>query len=167
MNAVVVYESLWGNTAAIARAIAAGIGAGTPALSTAEATADHVAGADLIVAGAPILGFRLPTEQMRDGTVTSLPSAAPKPDLSHPSMRSWLEALPPTNGGNFATFETRVKGPWGNSVKAIAKAMRAAGYRPAEPAPASMAFIVTGKYGPLREGELERARAWGRELARS
>jgi len=167
MKAVVVYESLWGNTAAIARAIAEGIGEGTPALSTAEATADRVTAADLIVAGAPILGFRLPTEQMRASTLTSLPSAAPKPDLSHPSMHEWLEALPPANGGSFATFETRVWGPWGNSVKQIAKALKTAGYRPTGSADASMAFIVTGKYGPLRDGEVERARTWGSELARS
>ena len=25
-------------------------------------------------------------------------------------------------------------------------------------------FLVTGKYGPLKAGELERARAWGAEL---
>jgi flavodoxin len=49
MKAVVVYESLWGNTASIARAIAEGIGGGTKALSTAEATPETCAGADLIV----------------------------------------------------------------------------------------------------------------------
>jgi hypothetical protein len=26
-------------------------------------------------------------------------------------------------------------------------------------------FFVTGRYGPLREGELEAARAWGADLA--
>ena len=62
MKAVVVYESLWGNTAAIARAIAEGIGPDAAALSTDEATGDALAGADLVVAGAPLLGFNLPTE---------------------------------------------------------------------------------------------------------
>lgn len=33
MKAVVVYESLWGNTKAVARAVADGIGPGTPCLS--------------------------------------------------------------------------------------------------------------------------------------
>ena len=28
-------------------------------------------------------------------------------------------------------------------------------------------FVVRGKYGPLRDGELERARAWGEELGRA
>lgn len=165
MNAIVVYESLWGNTAVIARAIAEGIGEGTGALSTGEATAEKIAGADLIVAGSPILGFTLPTESMRASMGSNLPATVSQPDLSHPSMRSWLESLPSHNG-TFATFETRVKGPWGNAVKAIAKGLTAAGLEPVASAAPSMAFIVTGKYGPLRDGELERARAWGSELAR-
>jgi flavodoxin len=38
MKAIVVYESLWGSTAAVARAIADGLGSGARALSTAETT---------------------------------------------------------------------------------------------------------------------------------
>ena len=60
MRAIVVYESHWGNTAAVARAIAEGIGAEARVLSTAEATAAVLAEAELIVAGAPLIGFRLP-----------------------------------------------------------------------------------------------------------
>ena len=51
VKAVVVYESLRGNTARIAGAIAEGIGPGARALSTSAATAAAIAGADLIVAG--------------------------------------------------------------------------------------------------------------------
>ena len=64
MKAVVVYESHWGNTAEIARAIASGIGPDTPALATDEARGAVLADADLIVAGAPVIGFRLATEAM-------------------------------------------------------------------------------------------------------
>ena len=64
MQAIVVYESHWGSTAAIARAIAAGIGPGARLLSTAEAAGDAMAGVDLIVAGAPLIGFALPSEVM-------------------------------------------------------------------------------------------------------
>ena len=39
MKAIVVYESHWGNTAAVARAIAEGIGPDAHVLSTDEATA--------------------------------------------------------------------------------------------------------------------------------
>jgi len=162
MKAVVVYESLWGNTAAIARAIAEGIGSEARALSTAEAAPDVVAGADLIVAGAPVLGFALPTEAMRTSIQTGPQYASNSGDFSHPSMRSWLAALAPGQGSG-AAFETRVRGPVpGGSVKAIARGLTDAGRTvtgKGEP------FIVTGKFGPLREGELERARAWGAELA--
>jgi len=166
MGAIVVYESLWGNTAAVAHAIAEGIGGGTVALSTAEATPERIGAADLIIAGSPILGFKLPTDAMRAGAGSSLPASVPAPDLSHPSLRSWLEGLAP-GPGRFAAFETRVKGPWGNAVKAIAKDLAASGRRPVDSSSATMAFIVTGKYGPLKEGELDRARAWGSELAKS
>lgn len=166
MKALVVYESLWGNTAAIARAIAEGIGDDALSLSTAEATSEQVASADLIVAGSPILGFTLPSESMRAGISSNLPPGVPAPDLSHPSIRSWLELLP-AGEGRFATFETRVKGPWGNAVRAIAKALAATGRTQVSSATPSMAFIVSGKYGPLRDGEIERARAWGAEIAGS
>lgn len=161
MKAVVVYESLWGNTAAVAAAVAAGLGGGAQALSTAEATGEALDGVDLLVAGAPVLGFKLPTEQMRD-SVRRNPGKAPSPpDLSHPSMRAWLEALPAGHGRS-AAFDTQVRGPFGKAAPAIAEALEQAGHRRlAEPA----GFVVAGKFGPLREGELERARAWGAELA--
>ena len=62
MKAVVVYESHWGNTAAIARAIAEGLGPGSQALSTQEASGAALADVQLVVAGAPVLGFRLPSD---------------------------------------------------------------------------------------------------------
>ena len=61
MKAIVVYESLWGNTAAVARAIAEGIGPEATAMPTDAATGGIVADADLIVAGAPVHAFNLPT----------------------------------------------------------------------------------------------------------
>lgn len=162
MKAIVVYESLWGNTAAIARAIAEGIGPEARALSTAEATAAVTAEADLIVAGAPVMAFRLPTDKIRNTLATSNDKKAPKPpDLSAPSMRSWLAALP-KGKGKAAAFDTRLK--WSPGVtSAIIKGLERAGYRTIANA---QRFIVKGTYGPLREGELERARAWGGELAK-
>lgn len=159
MKAVVVYESLWGNTAAIARAIAQGLGPGAEALSTGVATPEALRGADLVVAGAPILGFRLPTEAMRENASRE----ATPPDLSHPSMRSWLAQLPHGDGLS-AAFETRISWSPGSAAAAIDKELQAAGYARLAP-PAK--FVVKGKYGPLREGEIERARAWGADLARA
>jgi hypothetical protein len=163
MKAVVVYESLWGNTAAVAAAVAEGIGLGTRALSTAEATGAALAGVDLIVAGAPVLGFKLPSEKIRE-SIRANPGKAPlPPDLSHPPMCAWLEELP-AGHGRAAAFDTRVRGPWGSAAPAIAKSLTNAGYAVlGKP----QSFVVAGKFGPLREGELEKARLWGAELARS
>ena len=98
MKAVVVYKSLWGNTAAVARAIAEGIGPGARALTTDAADAEAITGADLVVAGAPVHAFSLPRDGMRDGLATSESKAPAPPDLSHPTLRSWLETLPPAHG---------------------------------------------------------------------
>lgn len=160
MNSVVVYESYWGNTAAIARSIAEGLGPGTLALTTDQATSDVLAGADLLVVGAPLLGFTLPTRGMR----TTLPGKtdAPTPaDVSHPSMREWLSSLP-RSSARFATFETRLKRSPGAATKKIEKGLEAVGCtRLAE----RERFLVTGTYGPLLDGEVERAREWGATLA--
>ena len=163
MKAVVVFESHWGNTAAVARAIAEGIGPDARALSTAEASGEAIAGADLIVAGAPLLGFSLPTDSMLKGLGSSTGKDPTPPDLSHPSMRSWLDALP-KGGGRAASFETRIWWSPGSAAKTILDRLGAAGYQPAAK---PQRFVVKGKYGPLRDGELERAKAWGAELARA
>jgi hypothetical protein len=162
MMVAVVYESLWGNTATVARAIAEGIGPGGRALSTAEATGEAVADADLIVAGAPVFAFHLSSDKSRED-IRRNPGKVPRPpDFSHPSLRSWLEALPPGSARS-AAFDTQVRGPFGKGAPTIAEALEGKGYtRLADP----VGFVVKGKTGPLRDGELERARAWGAELAR-
>ena len=163
MKAIVVYESLWGNTAAIARAIAEGIGPEARALSPAEATAAVTADAVLIVAGAPVMAFRLPSDQVRKSLANTKDKKAPKPpDLSHPSMRSWLAALP-KGKGRAAAFDTRFKWSPGGSASAIMRGLERVGYsKVTKP----QKFLVKGTYGPLKEGEVERARAWGGELAK-
>jgi flavorubredoxin len=163
MKAVVVYESLWGNTAAIARAIAEGIGPGTQAATTDAVPVEAIADADLIVAGAPVLAFSLPTDAMRDSVASSEVGAPRPPDLAHPSLRSWLDSLP-AGSGRCAAFETRIWWSPRGATGDIEKRMERAGYRTVAKA---QKFVVKDKYGPLREGEAERAREWGRELART
>lgn len=161
MKAVVVYESLWGNTAKVARAIAEGIGPDAQAMSTAEATPEALADVDLLIAGSPVFAFKMSNDKTRE-SIRQNPGPAPAPpDLSHPSMASWLESVPA--GHAFAAaFDTEARGPFGKAAPTIARSLEAAGYRPiGEPA----GFYVSGKYGPLREGELDRARSWGSELA--
>jgi flavorubredoxin len=163
MKAVVVYESLWGNTAAVARAIAEGIGPDTPAVTTDAVSGEMIADADLIVAGAPVLAFSLPTDAIRDNVAKSEADAPTPPDLAHPSMRSWLESLP-AGSGQCAAFETRIWWSPRGATGDIERRLEQAGYRVVAKA---HKFVVKDKYGPLREGELERASQWGAELARA
>lgn len=160
MKAWIVYESLWGNTAAIARAIAEGFGPEARAASTAEAGPEAVSGADLVVAGAPLFAFRLPTDDIRETIRKKSASFPSPPDLSHPPMRAWLDALP-AGKGRAAAFETRMWFSPGGATGAILKGLKKAGY---EPLAGSKRFRVAGMYGPLKPGELERARAWGAKL---
>jgi len=160
MKAIVVYESLWGNTAAVARAVAEGIGPGTRALSTSEATADAVAGANLIVAGSPVIGFSVPSEKMIENIRANPGSVSSPPDLSQLPMRTWLESLPQGEGCS-AAFETGIWWSPGGATRAILRELERVGYRPLAK---GKRFIVKGRCGPLRDGELESARQWGKEL---
>jgi hypothetical protein len=157
MKAAVVYESLWGNTAAVAHATVEGLGCDAHALTTDEATPAVLAGVDLLVVGAPVIAFGLASEKTRAG----IKDAGHPPDTEHPSLKSWLEELP---GGHAsaAAFETRLWWSPRGATGAIERGLKGAGYVVAGKA---QRFIVDGKYGPLRDGELERAREWGKSLA--
>jgi len=155
MKAVVVYESHWGNTEAIARAIADGLGPDVSALTTDEAVGPAIDDADLIVAGAPVMVFRLPTNDVLDRMTRD--EEEPRPDVSHASMRDWLAGLPRAHGFG-AAFETKLRWSPGGATGAIEHGLEAAGYRRLASA---RKFVVTGGHGPLREGELDAAREWG------
>ena len=158
MKAIVVYESHWGNTAAIAKAIGEGIGPDARVLTTSEATAAAMEGVDLIVAGAPLLGFSLPTDSMIKGLSSETSKGGPPPDLSHPSMRAWLETVPAGKGAA-AAFDTKISWSPGNAAKAILAKLAELGY---EAAAKPQRFVVNGRYGPLKPGELERGKGLGR-----
>jgi hypothetical protein len=78
-------------------------------------------------------------------------------------MRAWLDALPAGRGA-FTTFETRIWWSPGSAAKKIGAGLEARGYHAAAPAEK---FVVTGRYGPLKSGEIERARSRGAALAAS
>jgi hypothetical protein len=160
MQAIVVYESHWGNTKAVADAIAEGLGPGARAVTTTQATPELLEVADLIVAGAPVLGFSLPSDRMVE-SLSAQGDAPSPPDISSVPLRTWLSGLPRGHGAH-AAFETRIRWSPGGATGSIDRGLEATGYRRIS---APQKFVVKGKYGPLREGELERARAWGTQMA--
>lgn len=170
MKTLIVYESMYGNTHAVAEAVAAGLG-GEPAVelcTTDEATAVRVAEADLVVVGGPTHVHGMASDRSRQGAIAE---AEKKPDLDldqaveSESLRAWLDALDDVDGKSGVAFDTRASGPTvltGSAAKGIAKRMRRHGFNlVAEPE----SFVVQASEGPLAEGELDRAVEWGRSLA--
>ncbi len=168
MDAIVVYESVFGNTRAIAEAVAEGLGSAS-VLPVHEA-AKRPGSVDLLVVGGPTHMHGLSTARSRyiaaegvheDGAGHVEPGATEEPGL-----RSWLRDLPASAAQHVAAFDTRLdKSPWvtGVAARGIARRLRRRGLDVVGTA----SFVVEDTDGPLEEGELERARAWGRELALS
>jgi hypothetical protein len=162
MRALVVYESMFGNTETIARAVAAGVG------ERFDVTVAEVGGApdrvpddvDLLLAGGPTHAFGLSRAVTR---ADAAKQAGERPLVSRGrGLREWLEALEPSPGRAAAAFDTRVGKPFtGAASRGVRRRLRSRGYdvRAAE------SFAVTGTPGPLAAGEADRARAWGAELA--
>src|SRR5690606_22555353 len=118
----------------------------------------------LLVVGGPTHAFAM----SRAGTRRSAAEDAPEGLVSTDAgIREWLSGLR-TGSARLAAaaFDTRVAKPRlpGSAARGAAKRLRRLGVRLAAPAES---FYVTGGHGPLVEGEVERARAWGEHLAAS
>jgi hypothetical protein len=100
---------------------------------------------------------------MLDGVRSAGGKAPSPPDLSHPLLRTWLAALPGSHGRS-AAFETRLRVSPGGATGTILSELERSGYQKLAK---GERFVVKGRYGPLRDGELERAREWGAELTRA
>jgi menaquinone-dependent protoporphyrinogen IX oxidase len=165
MRALVVYESMYGNTRVVAGEIAAGlrIGYEVRMVPVAEATAELVAGADLLVAGGPTHMHGLSSASSRRMAVEAAAKEGSElrldPDASGPGLRDWLKDLG-RRDGLAAAFDTRINGVpafTGRASRPIAKLLKRHGYRLAA-APES--FLVTSQ-SMLLDGEAARARRWG------
>ncbi|HEX5332511.1 MAG TPA: flavodoxin/nitric oxide synthase [Cellulomonas sp.] len=164
MRAVVVVESMFGNTRQIAEAIADGLRPAVEAEVVDVGAAPEVIDPDvgLLVVGGPTHAFGMSRPTSRAQALQEAGTHDGSPDVG---MREWLEHLDPVGPGVLtATFDTRMKSRWAGSAAASAsKLLRRRGVQTLAP---SHSFVVTDKPGPLAPGELDRARAWGAELAR-
>ena len=170
VNAIVAYESVYGNTRQVAEAIAAGLGGSMDARAVAIADLDDeaLAGADLLVLGGPTHMHGMATSLTRKMAVQAAeedheihvePGAA-----EGPGLRGWLKEHS-GDGKAAAAFDTRADAKpavTGMAAKGIAKRLRRRGF---DVVADHESFLVEESEGPLAEGELDRARAWGEELA--
>jgi hypothetical protein len=168
MRALMVYESMYANTHLVAGNIADGLRAVHEVIlvPVADATAELVASADLLVAGAPTHTHGLP----RPATRRMAADAAGKnpsdqwlgPAITGPGIRDWLSGL----GGRHAlaaAFDTRLHGVpllTGRASRVIGRLLKRHGYRLVA-VPES--FLVS-QQNTLLDGEASRARCWGAAL---
>jgi flavodoxin I len=144
MNVLVVHDSQYGHTEQIAQAIGEALCA--QVLRAGEADPASLMGFELLIVGSPTHG----------GQYT-------------PEIQSLLEVLPALEGLSVAAFDTRTATIWnrilpfGYAAPRIARHLGSNGGKLVAP---PEGFIVLGIRGPLKDGELARAAAWARAMAR-
>jgi flavodoxin len=154
---------MFGNTEKIASAIAEGLGDGATVdvITPDELSNADLRGIDLLVVGAPTHGHGVPRRETREQAKDMTGYVGRDPRVG---VREFLEELPDGAGTLAAAFDTRMPQPMfltGSAAKGIHRRLLKHGYEIAsEPA----SFIVEHADGPLREGELERAKRWGQSL---
>ncbi|HEX6760519.1 MAG TPA: flavodoxin domain-containing protein [Propionibacteriaceae bacterium] len=166
MKALVVYESMFGNTEQIARAVADGLGESIDVqlVEVPHAPSEPDPEVSLIVAGGPTHAFSMSRESTRADAINR---GAQEGEREF-GLREWLAALPAGNHtAKIATFDTKIESMRyapGSAAKGAAKAARHHGY---ESAAKAESFYVREVDGPLVVGEVDRALAWARQLAAS
>lgn len=167
MRGWVVFESMFGNTHAVAERVAEGLREHmvTEVFEVGTAPAVPRDGLDLLVVGAPTHRFGLsrPGSRLEAGRQRGDPVVSRSKGL-----REWVREQRAGPGGPVvAAFSTCVDPPvWvhrlGTSGGVATALLRRRGFTVAS-RPAT--FFVTGMTGPLREGEEPRAHAWAIALA--
>jgi len=157
MKAMVVYDSVFGNTEQIAQAIGNALGSPeyVEILQVGNVKQEQLKGLELLIVGSPTRGFK-PT----------------------PAISSLLKCIPKNGleGAKVAAFDTRFTVDkiessvfilsilvkiFGYAAKPIADRLQKKGGELIIP---PEGFFVEGKEGPLKEGELERAADWAKQI---
>ena len=169
MRALVVVESVFGNTRRIAEEVARGLAhglgeSGQVRVADVGDAGDPLDGVDLLVVGGPTHAFAMTRMSTRRNAAEQAGGGA---QPSETGLREWLATLAEAPMDvRAAAFDTRVDRPRlpGSAAAGVARRLRRLGYdlvaRPET-------FRVSGTQGPLCEGELGRARAWGAGIARA
>ena len=145
MKALIVYNSLYGNTEKIAKAVGAGLTGEVKVLPVGKTNLSELKSLDLLIAGSPTHGGR--------------PS---------PAMQRFLNKLPANSLKNIhvAAFDTRFAAKdHGLGLRILMGVIKFAAGRIANSlknkggnlVAGPEGFIVEGKEGPLKDGELSRA----------
>ncbi len=151
MKALVVYDSAFGNTEKIAKII--GESLDSPVKRAVDVKAEDLQALDVLIVGSPTQAFQ-----------------------PLPSVKAFLKTLDPQSlkGVKIGSFDTRADLAslnsrllaflvklFGYAAQPIAKQLvKKGGIQTLDP----MGFFVSDKEGPLKEGEIERAADWVKQL---
>lgn len=164
MRALLVYESMFGNTERLAESVAGGLGIrmDVTTVNVAHETVPDPMGFDLLVIGAPTHALSLPVPDTRRQAA----SQADAQIAADRGVREFLGDLPAGQDRPVATFDSRhrkMRYLPGSAARAAARLLDRAGWRTLVP---PQSFYVGGMAGPLLPGELDRAEDWGEQLGR-
>ena len=160
MNALVIYDSAYGNTEQIARAIGAALGSppDVVTLHVNAATPQQLGSLDLLIVGSPTQRFN-PTpatlafiKNIPDQALEGVKIAAFDTRFTREGMRSISSIL---------SFTASIVGNSAYGAKYIANGLKKKGGELVAP---PEGFYVKDTEGPLLDGELERAAEWARQL---
>jgi Flavodoxin len=163
-RALVIFESMFGNTRTIAEAVAEGLSSrfGVDLTEVSLAPTRIAEDVSLVVVGGPTHAFGLTRARTRQDAATQADGPLVSPAGG---LREWLEvAERPWSGVGAAAFDTRIDKPRvpGSAARGAEKRLRRLGFRVVA---AAESFYVTGTKGPLLPGESERACRWAEQVA--
>jgi flavodoxin len=154
MKALVVYDSVFGNTEKIARAIGDALGSAPDinVLRVGDVRPEHLTGLTLLIVGSPTRAFRpLPSIS---GFLRRLPVRA----LAGVGVAAFDTRIAPADVNSwFLTFMVKL---FGYAAPPIADGLTRKG---GELVATREGFFVKGTEGPLKPGELERAAQWAKQ----
>ena len=165
MRALVVFESMFGNTEKVADAVARGLrleGVDAGLVEVHSAPLRLATGLDLLVVGGPTHAFGMSRPSTRADAVRQGAPAQRAPS----GLRDWLEfvEIDPERAPGLATFDTRMTKVRWLPRAAGPSAARAGRRRGLKTVAKPLGFLVDDIRGPLVEHEVERAVEWGRRL---
>jgi len=149
MKVIIVYDTIYGNTQRIAEAIMEGLGSGHESglVRAEEANRATVENMDVLIVGSPTHGgwysesLKVFFDVLPEGSLQGIP------------VCSFDTSLPAKNQGFVVNRLTRL---FGRAAPRISRELKKKGAKIVD----SKTFIVHGRKGPLKEGEIEHARVW-------
>ncbi len=155
MKALIVYDSVFGNTEKVALAMKSALGQQAKVVRVSDVVPEMLNGIGLLIVGSPTRGFR-PTQPMTDfiksldsKKVKDIKIAAFDTRVDINEVKSKVLTFMVNRFGYAAPFMTNIL-------------VKHGGKQAAEPE----GFFVLDREGPMKDGEIKRAEAWARKLVK-